>query len=84
MFPCCQDQKVSWHATPFEERLMKVLSDEKPLHERSVCYNPAYIYLSVQSAVRGVAVLSFRYLDVTRAVRSAGSHIPIGLLISVC
>ncbi|CAN6271570.1 unnamed protein product [Urochloa humidicola] len=31
-----EDQKVSWHATPFEERLMKVLSDEKPLHERKI------------------------------------------------
>ncbi|XP_039788325.1 protein JASON-like isoform X3 [Panicum virgatum] len=31
-----EDQKVNWHATPFEERLMKVLSDEKPLHERKI------------------------------------------------
>ncbi|XP_062217259.1 protein JASON-like isoform X2 [Phragmites australis] len=31
-----EDQKVSWHATPFEERLLKVLSDEKPLHERNI------------------------------------------------
>ncbi|CAO2044678.1 unnamed protein product [Urochloa humidicola] len=31
-----EDQKVSWHATPFEERLMKVLSDEKLLHERKI------------------------------------------------
>ncbi|CAL4971170.1 unnamed protein product [Urochloa decumbens] len=31
-----EHQKVSWHATPFEERLMKVLSDEKPLHERKL------------------------------------------------
>ncbi|KAL6888728.1 hypothetical protein ACP4OV_009754 [Aristida adscensionis] len=30
-----EDQIVSWHATPFEERLMKVLSDEKPRHQRS-------------------------------------------------
>uniref|UniRef100_A0A0E0JW17 Protein JASON n=1 Tax=Oryza punctata TaxID=4537 RepID=A0A0E0JW17_ORYPU len=29
-----EDQKVSWHATPFEERLLKVLSDEKPHHQR--------------------------------------------------
>ena len=27
---------MNWHATPFEERLMKVLSDEKPKHERYV------------------------------------------------
>lgn len=43
--PVAQDQKVSWHATPFEERLLKVLSDEKPRHERfvffSFCYDPA-------------------------------------------
>uniref|UniRef100_A0A0E0G1W4 Protein JASON n=1 Tax=Oryza nivara TaxID=4536 RepID=A0A0E0G1W4_ORYNI len=31
-----EDQKVSWHATPFEERLMKVLSDEKPHHQRKI------------------------------------------------
>ncbi|RLM78795.1 protein JASON-like isoform X2 [Panicum miliaceum] len=31
-----EDQKVSWHATPFEERLLKVLSDEKPHHERKI------------------------------------------------
>jgi len=29
-----QDQKVSWHATPFEERLEKALSEEKLLSER--------------------------------------------------
>jgi hypothetical protein len=31
-----QDQKVSWHATPFEERLEKALSEEKLLSERFV------------------------------------------------
>uniref|UniRef100_J3L9X7 Uncharacterized protein n=1 Tax=Oryza brachyantha TaxID=4533 RepID=J3L9X7_ORYBR len=31
-----EDQKVSWHATPFEERLLKVLSDEKPHHQRKL------------------------------------------------
>ncbi|XP_062223990.1 protein JASON-like isoform X2 [Phragmites australis] len=31
-----EDQKVSWHATPFEERLLKVLSDEKPQHGRNI------------------------------------------------
>ncbi|KAG8069865.1 hypothetical protein GUJ93_ZPchr0006g44561 [Zizania palustris] len=31
-----EDQKVSWHATPFEERLLKVLSDEKPHHQRKI------------------------------------------------
>ncbi|KAK1612521.1 hypothetical protein QYE76_036194 [Lolium multiflorum] len=30
-----EDQKVSWHATPFEERLLKVLSDE-PNHPRKL------------------------------------------------
>uniref|UniRef100_A0A0D9VZP3 Protein JASON n=1 Tax=Leersia perrieri TaxID=77586 RepID=A0A0D9VZP3_9ORYZ len=30
-----EDQKVSWHATPFEERLEKALSDEKLLSQRS-------------------------------------------------
>ncbi|KAE8804595.1 hypothetical protein D1007_19645 [Hordeum vulgare] len=25
-----EDQKVSWHTTPFEERLLRVLSDEQP------------------------------------------------------
>lgn len=31
-----QDQKVSWHATPFEERLEKALSDEKLFPQRSI------------------------------------------------
>lgn len=31
-----EDQRVSWHATPFEERLLKVLSDEKPHHQRKL------------------------------------------------
>ncbi|KAJ1293367.1 hypothetical protein BS78_01G062400 [Paspalum vaginatum] len=30
-----EDQKVSWHATPFEERLEKALSEEKLLSERN-------------------------------------------------
>lgn len=29
-----QDQKVSWHATPFEERLEKALSEDKLIAER--------------------------------------------------
>ncbi|KAL7587486.1 hypothetical protein Lser_V15G36856 [Lactuca serriola] len=29
-----EDQKVSWHATPFEERLEKALSDDKFINER--------------------------------------------------
>lgn len=31
-----QDQKVSWHATPFEERLEKALSEDKLTAERYV------------------------------------------------
>ncbi|CAD5187359.1 unnamed protein product, partial [Musa acuminata subsp. malaccensis] len=31
-----EDQRVSWHATPFEERLDKVLSDEKLLPQRYI------------------------------------------------
>lgn len=31
---CLQDQKVKWHATPFEERLNKALSEEKHLSQR--------------------------------------------------
>ncbi|KAF9589848.1 hypothetical protein IFM89_028783 [Coptis chinensis] len=31
-----EDQKVSWHATPFEERLEKALSEETHIPERSV------------------------------------------------
>ncbi|KAF7078372.1 hypothetical protein CFC21_082820 [Triticum aestivum] len=31
-----EDQRVNWHATPFEKRLMKVLSDEKPHHQRKI------------------------------------------------
>ncbi|WOL18836.1 protein JASON-like [Canna indica] len=33
-----EDQKVSWHATLFEERLEKVLSDEKHLPQRKLLY----------------------------------------------
>jgi hypothetical protein len=33
-FVVSQDKVVSWHATPFEERLLKVLSSEKPSLER--------------------------------------------------
>uniref|UniRef100_A0A453SYS6 Protein JASON n=1 Tax=Aegilops tauschii subsp. strangulata TaxID=200361 RepID=A0A453SYS6_AEGTS len=31
-----EDQKVSWHATPFEERLLRVLSDEQPIAPRKL------------------------------------------------
>lgn len=31
-----QDQKVSWHATPFEERLEKALSEESFISQRYV------------------------------------------------
>ncbi|XP_010941823.1 protein JASON [Elaeis guineensis] len=31
-----EDQKVSWHATPFEERLEKALSDDKLLPKRNL------------------------------------------------
>jgi hypothetical protein len=33
---------VSWHATPFEERLLKVLSSEKPCLERYLAI-PSYL-----------------------------------------
>ncbi|CAK7346642.1 unnamed protein product [Dovyalis caffra] len=42
---CFQDQKVSWHATPFEERLEKALSEEsfisqrKPISGRPVVFD---------------------------------------------
>ncbi|KAG1365091.1 protein JASON [Cocos nucifera] len=35
-----EDQKVSWHATPFEERLDKALSDEKLLPKRNLLNGP--------------------------------------------
>ncbi|KAI4305957.1 hypothetical protein L6164_029282 [Bauhinia variegata] len=36
-----EDQKVNWHATPFEERLEKALSEETSVPERKpVCGNP--------------------------------------------
>ena len=35
---CLQDQKVSWHATPFEERLEKALSDESLISQRFVYF----------------------------------------------
>ncbi|KAG6508952.1 hypothetical protein ZIOFF_034334 [Zingiber officinale] len=33
-----EDQKVNWHATPFEERLEKVLSADKHLPQRKLLY----------------------------------------------
>lgn len=36
--PYLQDQKVSWHATPFEERLEKALSEETSISQRYVMF----------------------------------------------
>lgn len=33
-----QDQKVSWHATPFEERLEKALSEESVITQKYACF----------------------------------------------
>ncbi|MCD7450136.1 hypothetical protein HAX54_003703 [Datura stramonium] len=36
-----EDQKVSWHATPFEERLEKALSEETNISQRTIAFNEA-------------------------------------------
>uniref|UniRef100_A0A0A9D384 Protein JASON n=1 Tax=Arundo donax TaxID=35708 RepID=A0A0A9D384_ARUDO len=43
-----EDQKVSWHATPFEERLEKALSEEKLLLERSCSSGQTTQFLGVE------------------------------------
>ncbi|WVZ60753.1 hypothetical protein U9M48_010734 [Paspalum notatum var. saurae] len=43
-----EDQKVSWHATPFEERLEKALSEEKLLSERNCSSRKASQLLEVE------------------------------------
>lgn len=88
LLPCCQDQKVSWHATPFEERLLKVLSDEKPRHERFVCLFFSVTTLRVRAGAEsclGCSVFRFGVLLVTgaaRCVRMKWNH--VGVLMPVC
>ncbi|XP_062209450.1 protein JASON-like [Phragmites australis] len=43
-----EDQKVSWHATPFEERLEKALSEEKFLSERNCSSGQTTQFLGVE------------------------------------
>ncbi|TKV91041.1 hypothetical protein SEVIR_9G068900v4 [Setaria viridis] len=43
-----EDQKVSWHATPFEERLEKALSEEKLLSERNCSSGKTSQFLGVE------------------------------------
>ncbi|PUZ36776.1 hypothetical protein GQ55_9G064300 [Panicum hallii var. hallii] len=43
-----EDQKVSWHATPFEERLEKALSEEKILSERNCSSGKTSQFLGVE------------------------------------
>nr|ACR34418.1 unknown [Zea mays] len=43
-----EDQKVSWHATPFEERLEKALSEEKSLSERNCSSGKTSQFLGVE------------------------------------
>ncbi|XP_057464353.1 protein JASON-like [Actinidia eriantha] len=38
-----EDQKVSWHATPFEERLEKALSDETSIPQRKHINRPTHM-----------------------------------------
>jgi hypothetical protein len=40
-----QDQRVHWHTTPFEERLLKVLSDEEHRPPRSSSAYPTFSFL---------------------------------------
>lgn len=47
---CFQDQTVKWHATPFEERLDKALSEENFISKRypSLVNNHLHTYSSVK------------------------------------
>jgi hypothetical protein len=53
-FVVSQDKVVSWHATPFEERLLKVLSSEKPSLER---YLPVLMFVPIQFPVIHACIL---------------------------
>ncbi|XP_068654667.1 protein JASON isoform X2 [Aristolochia californica] len=44
-----EDQKVSWHATPFEERLEKALSDERLLPRKLLTGTPIHFEESEES-----------------------------------
>ncbi|GKD38350.1 JASON-like protein, partial [Tanacetum coccineum] len=54
-----EDQKVSWHATPFEERLEKALSEDKIIVERKQLRKTFYNmdWLSVWLFSRVIALL---------------------------
>ncbi|CAL4919363.1 unnamed protein product [Urochloa decumbens] len=56
-----EDQKVSWHATPFEERLEKALSEEKLLSERNCSSGKTSQFLGVEGEESDTAESSRLY-----------------------
>lgn len=54
-----QDQKVSWHATPFEVRLEKALSEDTFISQRYVVLMFIYCWKSAYSTVVCISIFSF-------------------------
>ncbi|KAL5977202.1 hypothetical protein ACLOJK_021544 [Asimina triloba] len=78
--PCSipfQDQKVSWHATPFEERLEKALSDERLFPQHSNSPNPPSVGCSVLN------LKSFYGLDNLQKWTEHADHFGLNLLNSL-
>nr|CAB3498034.1 unnamed protein product [Digitaria exilis] len=67
------DQKVSWHATPFEERLEKALSEEKSLSERNCSSGKTSQFLGVEGEESTTAESNRLYAAAYSLVSSVGS-----------
>ena len=67
---------MNWHATPFEERLMKVLSDEKPHHQRYILlhYIPL-LALSADISIRGANMNMMNDCDCARKISGKLIHL---------
>ncbi|ONM09915.1 Protein JASON [Zea mays] len=71
-----EDQKVSWHATPFEERLEKALSEEKLLSERSCSSGKTSQFLGVEGEESDMAESNRLYTTAYACQFSSASHEP--------
>nr|CAB3493020.1 unnamed protein product [Digitaria exilis] len=67
------DQRVSWHATPFEERLEKALSEEKSLSERNCSSGKTSQFLGVEGEESTTAESNRLYAAAYSLVSSVGS-----------
>ncbi|GLU04001.1 hypothetical protein SLE2022_211680 [Rubroshorea leprosula] len=52
-----EDQKVSWHATPFEERLEKALSEESLITQRKHAYKTPLVFDEADEADTAISLL---------------------------